>query len=268
MTSPNPPGPDDPWGQPGGFDPSKAPPPYGQPPYGQPPYGQPPYGQPPYGYQPPYGQPPYGYQPPYGQPPYGYQPYGQPPYGYQPYGYQPYGYQPYGYPAAAYGYGYRPSPAPGGVPLASMGRRFWGLVLDGLILGVPTVIIAIVTGAFRWTTTENCDLDGTCTNQVHFGSPWATNLIALLLGLAYAAYFVGVRTQTIGHMAVGIRVIDADTGQPIGAGRGALRWLVLSLTGAVCTLGYWSPFFDSIRRQGWHDKAAGSIAVSAQRHPG
>jgi hypothetical protein len=33
------------------------------------------------------------------------------------------------------------------------------------------------------------------------------------------------------------------------------------ITGAICTLGYWSPFFDAERRQGWHDKAAGSVVV-------
>ena len=90
------------------------------------------------------------------------------------------------------------------------------------------------------------------------------DFFALILGIAYSAYFVGTKTQTLGHRAVGIRVVDANTGGPIGPGRGALRWLVMSVTGAICTIGYWSPFFDSQRRQGWHDKASNAVAIPAK----
>jgi hypothetical protein len=50
---------------------------------------------------------------------------------------------------------------------------------------------------------------------------------------------------------------------PIGFGRALLRWLVLTVTGALCTLGYWSPFFDDNRR-GWHDKASRAIAINSR----
>jgi uncharacterized RDD family membrane protein YckC len=73
-----------------------------------------------------------------------------------------------------------------------------------------------------------------------------------------------MRGQTLGHRAAGIRVVDLATGALIGPGRAAVRWLVLGVTGAVCTLGYWSPFFDSERRQGWHDKASRSVVVPSR----
>ncbi|MEO6886178.1 MAG: RDD family protein [Jatrophihabitantaceae bacterium] len=200
-------------------------------------------------------------QPPYSQQPYGQQPYGQqpPPYGQQPYGYPPapqYGQPQYG------GYGYAPPAGPGGTQIAGMGERFGGLVLDVLILGVPMAVLGFLIGAFQ--TSKTCGgFDGTCTSSLQFGTTLAIDLIALVLGLAYSAFFVGVQTQTIGHRVVGIRVVDATTGQPIGPGRGALRWFVMGLGGALCTIGYWSPFFDSQRRQGWHDKASSSIAIKA-----
>ena len=84
------------------------------------------------------------------------------------------------------------------------------------------------------------------------------------IGVAYSAYFVGMHGQTLGHRAAGIRVVDVNTGGLIGPGRGALRYFVLSVTGAICTLGYWSPFFDSQRRQGWHDKATNSVVIPAR----
>jgi uncharacterized RDD family membrane protein YckC len=146
-----------------------------------------------------------------------------------------------------------------------MGARFGGLVLDTLVLAVPTLLLAIPLGAFRRHT--SCDEFGTCTRSLHVGTNLLVDLMALAIGIAYSAYFVGMRTQTLGQRAAGIRVVDAQTGAPVGPGRGALRWLVMSITGAICTLGYWSPFFDSYRRQGWHDKAASSVVIPA-RPPG
>jgi hypothetical protein len=58
--------------------------------------------------------------------------------------------------------------------------------------------------------------------------------VAFVVGLAYTAYFLGVRTQTPG-----------------------LR----------CLVGYFSPYFDSLRRQGWFDKAVDSVAVRASAFP-
>ena len=48
-------------------------------------------------------------------------------------------------------------------------------------------------------------------------------------------------------------------------GRGLLRYLVQSLTGLLCLVGYFSPFFDGTKRnQGWHDKAAGDLVVNTR----
>jgi uncharacterized RDD family membrane protein YckC len=251
--------------------------PYGQqPPYGQPPDftkqqnpAAPPYGQQPYGQQ-PYGQQPYGQQP-YGQQPYGQQPYGQPPHGQQPYGQSPYG-QPgygYGYPAAPtpppgspYGYPAPGAPVPGG-RLASMGARFGGLVVDSIVIAVPSVILGAIFGAFD--THRSCNsITGTCTNEFSVSTSLWFDLLTLVIGIAYAALLIGLQGQTLGHRAAGIKVVDVNTGGLIGPARAGLRWLVMSLTGAICTLGYWSPFFDSQRRQGWHDKAASSVVIPAR----
>jgi uncharacterized RDD family membrane protein YckC len=211
-------------------DPYRPPDPSGQQPQQPPPYGQ----QPPaYGQQPP---PQYGDQPPA----YGQQPAPPPQYGQQP---SQYGYPsaPASPPGSAYGYGSAQAPVPGG-RLAGMGARLGGLIIDSIIIAIPVLIIVLAIG-----------------NK----TPLLGNFIALIIGLGYSAYFVGMKTQTPGHRAVGIRVVDANTGAAIGPGRGALRWLVLGVTGAICTLGYWTPFFDSQRRQGWHDKASNAVAIPA-----
>lgn len=222
----SPTGPQDPWAAPQqGQQPG-----YGQQPPGQ---GQPPYGQQSPGQQPPgYGQPPPGQ----GTSPYGQQP---PGYGQQPYAQQPYGQG--GYAAApAAPYGYNQSPMPGAGAPAHMGRRFLALLIDGIILGIVNAILRAAVG--------------------NTGS-----LLSLLIDFAYFGYLIGVRQQTVGMMALGIKVIDAGTGGAIGVGRGLLRYLVQLLTGLLCLVGYFSPFFDGTKRyQGWHDKAARDFVISAK----
>jgi uncharacterized RDD family membrane protein YckC len=149
------------------------------------------------------------------------------------------------------------APVPGGRK-ASMGARLGGLVVDAIVTGVPVGIIGAAGGAFH--RNQSCDAFGNnCTTEIH--PIWWLYILGAVVGLAYAAYFVGVTTRTIGHRAAGIRVVDLNTGGPIGPGRAILRWFVLTATGLVCTLGYWSPFFDSQRRQGWHDKASNSVVI-------
>jgi uncharacterized RDD family membrane protein YckC len=240
----------DPWGQP----PQPPAPDYGQPqppaqpdPWGQPqqppqpdPYGQPPQ-QPP---QPdPYGQPPQ--QPPapppaapqYGQPPQQ-QPYGQPGYGQAP----QYG-QPGAYPAAPgyAAYGQQPAVAGAGVP-ANMGIRLLARIIDGVIVFVPLAIIGAILGSPAWWT-----------------------LIEILVSWSYVSYLNGIQQQTIGKKVLGIKVVDATTGGPIGIGRALLREIVLGVTGLLCFVGYFSPFFDGTKRlQGWHDKAASDFVIATK----
>jgi uncharacterized RDD family membrane protein YckC len=189
------------------------------------PSGQPP----PYGQPPPHGSP-YGPPPPYGPP------YGQPPYG-DPNAPMP---PPGAYGAAAYGPGY------GHPPIADMGTRLGALIIDWLIIYVPLGLAVGIVGA--WTDSG----PGTA----------AIEIVSIVAGLLYFGILDGVYGATVGKRAVGIKVIDQRTGGVIGFGRGLVRWLVLAVTGSLCTIGYWSPFFDSSgRRQGWHDKAADDLVI-------
>ncbi len=82
-------------------------------------------------------------------------------------------------------------------PRASFGRRFVAYLIDG-------ILIAIVYGI----------------SLAIFPTAIAYGL-NLLVGLAYFSSLEGgPRGQTLGKMALGIRVIDFNTGGPIGYGRG------------------------------------------------
>lgn len=132
-------------------------------------------------------------------------------------------------------------------------------MIDSLIVGVVASLFIIPLGGYS--------SDSSCAGRscsTNFSVSPLADLFILALGVVYSAVLVGLTTQTVGHRAVGIRVVDSNDGSAIGPVRGGLRWLVMAVTGAFFTLGYWSPFFDKERRRGWHDKASNSIAVSTR----
>jgi len=291
-----PPGEPDPWGQPPSGSNSWAPPvqpqshpdPWARPQQGeaqntgpaqegQP--GQSAVGEPPSAPRAPYGQPTYGEPPSAPQPPYGQQPYGQPPYGQQPYGQAPYGQAPYGQQPYAAGGGFPPAPgyspygqltSPSGAATpAGMGARLGAYVLDLLIVGIPLgivfgVLTAILIGPSK-TVCDNSSGSFACTTTGgNSGLSGIFTLIEIAVVLGYFGYFDGVKQQTLGKRVLKIKVADATTGGPIGIGRAILRQIVLGITGAICLIGYFSPFFDSTKRyQGWHDKAGSDFVVMA-----
>ncbi len=208
-------------------------------------YGQPQYGQPQYG-QPQYGQPQYG-QPQYGQPQYG------------------------GYPAAPMNpYVPRgPVGPPGAVRPLSMGNRVLAFIIDGAIVGIPLVILDFIGAAiFVSNSHTTCDENDYCTTTGGGGAV-AVFLVIFLLAIAvwiYFLYLVGSRGQTPGKKIMGVKIVDAQSGQPIGMGRAFLRYLVQGVSNIACYAGLWSPFLDgnSGRYQGWHDKAVNSQVISVK----
>jgi uncharacterized RDD family membrane protein YckC len=176
-----------------------------------------------------------------------------------PYGYGTPGYPP---PAAPYGYGYS---LPGhfdafGRPLASWLERVGALVIDGLIW-VPVVILLVLVGAFRHTTTTHTFAGARAT---HFGP--GRGLLPLVIVIAQLIYFAILdgQSQSVGKRALGIAVRSETSGQPIGFGRAFGRWLIYVVLWYLCVipglLNALSPLWDQ-RRQAWHDHAVGSVVV-------
>jgi uncharacterized RDD family membrane protein YckC len=156
------------------------------------------------------------------------------------------------------------APVPGG-RLATMGARFGALVIDSIIILIITTTVGLAAVGFKWNHNTPCTQFAMCTASQHHHFQFGTAAIYLLVSAAYYGYLAGVRTQTPGHQLANIRVVDVATENPIGLWRGIVRALVLTLSADLCTLGYWSPFFDATRRQGWHDKAARSVVIPSAR---
>jgi len=136
-------------------------------------------------------------------------------------------------------------PATGGAsgPRAGFWRRFAGALIDGILL---SIVSGIIRAATSYTT----------------GS-----LVGLVVSIIYFTVLIGSpRGQTLGQMALGIRVIDFNTGGPIGYGRAFIRWLVSLISAAVIFLGYLWMLWDK-EKQCWHDKAANDVVVPVQFYP-
>jgi uncharacterized RDD family membrane protein YckC len=84
-----------------------------------------------------------------------------------------------------------------------------------------------------------------------------------LLQLVSALYYIGFwtwRGQTPGMMLLGLRVARESDGAPPGLARSILRYVGYFISQLVLFIGFIWVAFDS-RKQGWHDKIAGTVVV-------
>jgi uncharacterized RDD family membrane protein YckC len=149
-----------------------------------------------------------------------------------------------------------PAPAPldGGykpayTPTPNMGngeaflRRFAAIFIDGFLVQAASFAVGMVFG-----------IGGAVTGMDSLAEGGAS-LTGLMIGLVYYVGLQAWRGQTLGKIALGIRVIAADGNPPTWG------WLLLRETigrfvsGILCSIGYFAVLWDG-EQQGWHDKIA------------
>ncbi|MBW2673206.1 MAG: RDD family protein [Deltaproteobacteria bacterium] len=127
-------------------------------------------------------------------------------------------------------------------------RRFAAISIDTIILDLFTIILSLI-GNFI------IPLDDGFTYAViipYYG-------MAVLLNAAYFTYFHGTTGQTPGKRLFGLRVVQAD-GAPMTPGIAFLRWVGYIISKVPLLLGFLWAAFDG-RKQGWHDKIAGTVVI-------
>jgi uncharacterized RDD family membrane protein YckC len=178
----------------------------------------------------------------------------------------------------------------GVVKLASIGQRVLARVLDIVLI---TIIDFIVVGIFS---AIGASMARSSASSYSYGSsPYGSysydtgnamagavgggvGLIAGLffmavIGYVYELVMVTFWGRTMGKMLVGTGIVRAGDGMKPNIGNAFLRWLAPGLGGLIPFLGplgaalvLLSPTFDSSgRRQGWHDKMAGTLVIEAPR---
>jgi len=143
------------------------------------------------------------------------------------------------------------------VVYAGFWLRFAAILIDSAILFVANLVIGFVLGFFigLLIVASGSTLNESSTNTLNLLS----DFVALVLGAGYFSFY-WAGGQTWGMRWLRLRVVDAQTGQPIGVGRAFMRYLGYLLSALVCFVGLIWAAFDP-RKQGWHDKIANSVVV-------
>ena len=151
---------------------------------------------------------------------------------------------------------YRVAPsAPSQVPYAGFWIRFAAFVIDNVILSIALVVFEVVIGIVAGILLRVAgNVNGP--SQSFFN---LFTIILYLLSILYYIYYWGTGS-TPGMRRFGIKIVDANTGQPIGFGRSTIRYAGYVISILVCYIGLIWAAFDP-KKQGWHDKLANSVVI-------
>ncbi len=145
-------------------------------------------------------------------------------------------------------------------PVASVDRRFHALLVDRLLTWGIFAGSAFAAWWLFWREDEVW--------------PGVALLAAVVLIVALvSAVALGVTGGSPGKALLGLRVVDADTGAPIGFSRALLRIAIVGLASLpTCGLGLavmaWTAIEDPEgRRRGWHDRLVGSLVIDRRTAP-
>jgi uncharacterized RDD family membrane protein YckC len=97
----------------------------------------------------------------------------------------------------------------------------------------------------------------------------AAGAVGLVPAVLYTVWWyrrLGRTGQTPGRKAVGVKVVDANTGLPVGGGRAFGREIVAGFSLYALGLGYLWAAWDK-RKQTWHDKVITTVVVRVGKGP-
>jgi uncharacterized RDD family membrane protein YckC len=140
------------------------------------------------------------------------------------------------------------APTATAVEYAGFWIRFLAIIIDGVILGIVDTFVGVLLRE-----------DFTDTSALSF-------FIGLVVSAAYFTIAHSRWGQTIGKLAVGIKVVDANGGL-LSPGAAFIRWIGYYVSGIILFIGYIIAAFDS-RKQALHDKMAGSFVIKTPRGGG
>jgi uncharacterized RDD family membrane protein YckC len=143
------------------------------------------------------------------------------------------------------------------VRVIGFGHRLAATLLDGVFVFFLSMMVGLVVG-----------LVAGLLNLYTPNRPLRVDLIIWISMIVFSiAYYVAAWTksgQTIGHTVLGIKVVGAD-GIPISWEKALLRYVGYIISAAVFSLGFVWVLWDK-KRQGWHDKIAGTYVVFVEDH--
>lgn len=154
---------------------------------------------------------------------------------------------------------YAPQPYAGQPTYGGFWIRFVAIFIDGLIVAIPIIILSVIVFIAVGAGSGAAGANQQTTNAAANGTSAILNLVSFLISAGYFVYFWSTG-QTLAMRLFRLRVVDANTGLPIGLGRAVVRYLGYFISVLVCYIGLIWAAFDS-RKQGWHDKIANTVVL-------
>lgn len=156
----------------------------------------------------------------------------------------------------------RPAPedAPPGVKLASVGKRWAAIIIDGVLVALPTMIMMNISGAFAALNAAMLSADDALIAEAF--SQFQNDFIVmnLLVSAAYNLFFMTrFNGQTPGKMMLGLRAVKKN-GRRLTFADVLLRNVIGYTLSGMFLLGYLWALFDR-ESQTWHDKLAGTVVI-------
>ena len=147
--------------------------------------------------------------------------------------------------------GYLEAPGPPVVPpmLATYGQRVAGFLID---IGIPSGVLFAAVSAALITRDWLVILVGHSVSAV----------IAVVFLLWNSGWCQGRHGQSLGKWALGMRLVAAATGEPVGFRRAVGRQFAHLLDGLPLWLGYLWPLWDE-QHQTFADKVCATVVVQA-----
>lgn len=164
-------------------------------------------------------------------------------------------------------------PAPG-YAFSGFWRRFAAYVIDGVVIAIMAgIVFRVFFSAIDQSTYDILTTVDPVTGRTVATNQEVLDALARLFGalagaiflswLIHALYFVILWSRpgaTLGMLALGMQVRRETDGTRIGIGRSILRYIGYLISIWVFYLGLIWIAFDG-RKQGWHDKIAGTLVV-------
>ena len=154
---------------------------------------------------------------------------------------------------------------PGSVEYAGFWIRVVAKIIDGIVMFIPQMLIQTFFGlaAPGLINTENPGAEPTPEQLgMLFGSMGLVMVLSIGMQALYNGIMVGKYGATLGKMAVGIKVINADR-TPVSMGKGFGRYFAELVNSFTCSIGYIIAAFDSEKRA-LHDHIASTRVVRSR----
>jgi uncharacterized RDD family membrane protein YckC len=136
-----------------------------------------------------------------------------------------------------------------GLEYVGFWRRVGATLIDSILLIAVTVPFLLAVYGYAYVAPDAAMIQGPADFLITYVFP-AVAVIA----------FWSAKQATPGKMAVGAKIVDASTGNAPTTGQLVGRYFAYYLSIIVVFLGFiWVAFDD--RKQGWHDKLAGTVVV-------